>query len=76
MPTYKLNIVAEGKDRASGPLRKVGGALGNVASIAGGIIAAQVLTKVASGILNIGISSLTMAGRCSRDAIKGKGYLW
>ena len=50
MPTYKLNIIAEGKDRASGPLGKVGGALGNVASIAGGIIAAQVFTKLASGI--------------------------
>ena len=62
MPTYKLNIVAEGKDNASGPLRKVGGALGDVAKVAGGIIAAQVFTKLASGILDIGISSLTMAG--------------
>ena len=36
--------------------------VGGMAQIAGGIIAAQVLTKIASGIINIGLSSITAAG--------------
>ena len=61
MPDYKLRIIAEGKDKASGPLGTVAGALGNVATVAGGIIAAQVLSKVAAGIFDIGKMAISSA---------------
>lgn len=51
---HTINIIVQGKDQASGPLGKVKGALGGMAQIAGGIIGAQVLGKLAEGIRGIG----------------------
>ena len=43
MPDYKLRIIVEGVDKASGPLKAVGGALGNIGQIAAGVSIANVL---------------------------------
>lgn len=48
--TYKIAIIIEGKDRASRPLTGVGSALRNVGQVAGGILAARVFERIASGI--------------------------
>lgn len=52
MPDYRIQILIDAKDRASGPLSKVGSALGNMGQIAGGIIGAQIFTKLARGLFD------------------------
>jgi len=56
--TYQIAIVINGKDRASRPLMGVGDALRNVGQIAAGILAAQLFTRLASGIANMGRAAL------------------
>ena len=58
MPEYRISIVVDGKDNASAPLGRVGGALGNMAQIAGGIIGANMIGKVVDGIMGIGRAAL------------------
>lgn len=60
MTTRKLRIVVEGRDDASPALRSVGGALGNIATVAGGMLAAQLFSRVASGIASVGRAALDM----------------
>jgi len=52
--SYTLSIIVEGQDRASGPLGGIGGVLGNIGTIAGGILSANVLQGFAQKILDIG----------------------
>lgn len=54
MTTYNVEIVINGRDRASGPLGSAGGALSRIGQIAGGILSAQLFTRLADGIMNIG----------------------
>jgi len=56
--TYQVELVVNGRDNASGPLNKVGGVLGNIATIAGGILSAQVFSGIASGIGNMASEAL------------------
>jgi tape measure domain-containing protein len=58
MPDYKLSIIVEGEDKATGPLGSAGSALGNMAQIAGGIIGAQVFQNIANGIMEMGKSAV------------------
>jgi tape measure domain-containing protein len=50
----RITIEIRGVDRASGAIRRVGGALGSVATIAAGLIAFRVFERIASGIISIG----------------------
>lgn len=50
MADYKISILVEGEDRASGPLRGVGGALGSLGTIAGGILTAGAIQQIGQGI--------------------------
>ena len=45
MPNYVLKIVIEGEDRASGPLKSVGGALGEIGKIAAGVSLGNMLSQ-------------------------------
>jgi tape measure domain-containing protein len=56
--TYRIQIVVDGEDRASGPLSNVGGALGKIGTIAGGILAADLLKNIAGGIMSLGKEAL------------------
>lgn len=51
--TYKISIVVEGNDKASGPLGRVSNSLGSIGTIAGGILSANFLTGIANGIADI-----------------------
>jgi tape measure domain-containing protein len=53
MTTYNVEIVVNGRDNASAPLGRVGGALGNIAQITAGILGADMLKGIASGLANI-----------------------
>jgi tape measure domain-containing protein len=53
MASTTLRIVIQGVDNASGPIGKVNRALGSMATIAGGIISAQILTGIGQGIGSI-----------------------
>lgn len=57
--TYKIQIVVEGKDKASAPLGKVGSALGSIGTIAGGIITANIFSSLANTIADAGRVALT-----------------
>lgn len=58
MTTYNVEIVVNGQDRASGPLSKVGSALGKIGEIAGGVMAANILQNIASGVVDLGKQAL------------------
>lgn len=84
MPTYVVNIIVQGEDKASGPLGKVHSALGGIGSIAGGVLAAGVLQNIASGIVNMGRSALesiayferlefTLTGLAAREMLTSGG---
>jgi tape measure domain-containing protein len=53
MASTTLRIVIQGVDNASGPIGKVNRALGSMATIAGGIISAQVINRITQGIGDI-----------------------
>lgn len=61
MPRYVLEIVVEGKDRASGALSRVGSSLGRMSEIAGGMIMARGIEAVAS----LGAELAKMPGRAA-----------
>jgi tape measure domain-containing protein len=64
---YRLSIVVSGKDNgARSMLGGLGGALGSVGKIASGILAADVLKKVASGIFEIGKKSISATADVQR----------
>lgn len=56
--TYNIVLRVEGEDHASGPLGNVGGALGSMGEIAGGILSAQLFSRIAEGIMSIGREAL------------------
>lgn len=58
MPEYRVSIIVQGEDRASGPLGNVGNALGGIGTIAGGILTAGLIERIASGILGLGRTAL------------------
>lgn len=58
MPDYKLRLIVEGEDRASGPLLRAGGALGNIAQIAGGTLLARGIETAGRALSDIGGDAL------------------
>lgn len=60
--SHNINIIVTGKDKASGPLGAVKGALGGVASVAGGMLAAGVISRVAGGLADLGKNAILGAG--------------
>lgn len=61
MAKSELEIIIGIKDSASGPLAKLKSALGGVATIAGGILGAQVISKLATGLVDLGKGSIDAA---------------
>ncbi len=61
MPNYTLNIIVEGRDRASGALGGVQKALGNVAQFALGGVLANGLVRIGQGIAGVAREALSGA---------------
>lgn len=61
MPDYKISIIVDGKDLASKPLSNVSNALGNMATIAGGIQLSKVFDSIVGGVSRIGSSAINAA---------------
>lgn len=59
MPEYKLRIVIEGRDNASGALGNVAGSLRRITEFAAGGLLARGITAIGGGISNAGKSALT-----------------
>lgn len=61
MADSKLEIIITAKDNASGPLGKIGSALGGMAQIAGGFIVANLFGKIADSVTGFFSDSLSEA---------------
>lgn len=61
MADNKLEIIITAKDNASGPLGKIGSALGGMAQIAGGFIVANLFGKIADSVTGFFSDSLSEA---------------
>lgn len=66
--SVKIDIIAN--DKASGNLGRVGGALQNVANIAGGIVGAQLFTKIGTEIVDFVGGSITAASNLQESLSK------
>lgn len=75
MPEYNINITVSGKDKASPALKGVGGALSSMGKIAGGIIGAQIFTKIANGILNLGKKAISSTANLQAMQVGLEGLL-
>jgi len=60
MGKEKVQVVIDAKDNASKKIGRVRGALGGMASVASGMIAANVLTGVARGIAGLGTAAISV----------------
>ena len=58
MPDYKLRIVIEGEDRASGSIKNVGSALGSLGNIAGGVAIGNLLSDGVKGLAGMAKGAL------------------
>lgn len=58
MPNYTLKIIVEGEDRASGPLKNVGGALGDIGKIAAGVGLGNLLSDGVKGLAGMARGAL------------------
>lgn len=70
MPSYELNILVKGTDRASGAFRSAGSALQRMGEIAGGILGARLFMRIgqeisdaASSVVNFASESVWSAAR-------------
>lgn len=75
MTDYVIRIIVNGEDRASAPLRNAGGALGNMAQIAGGILGAGLFTKIAGGIQGMFMSSIGATEQMQNMAVGMEGLI-
>jgi phage-related protein len=57
--THKIEILITGRDKASGPISGVKGALGGIGVVAGGILAAGVFQGIAQGFMNMAAGAAT-----------------
>ena len=58
MPDYKLRIIIEGEDRASGSIKNVGSALGSLGNIAGGVAIGNLLSDGIKGLAGMAKGAL------------------
>lgn len=70
MAERKLIIEIIGRDNASGPLRGVGSMLGNIATIAGGILTSQIFTRIGQEIWDFATGSIDAASDLSETINK------
>lgn len=75
MPNYNIRIIVEGVDRASAPLRNIGSALGNMGTIAGGILGAGLFMKIADGIGGIIRNSIMATAGLESMQVSMEGLL-
>lgn len=61
MADYRITIELVGKDRASGAVAAVAGALGSIGEIAAGILAAKVFQAIASGLADMARQAIAAA---------------
>lgn len=61
MAQNKINILVTAQDKASGPLSGIKNALGGVATVAGGIVAANVISSVTNQIGSLASNALNSA---------------
>lgn len=59
MTTHKIEILITGRDKASGPISGVKGALGGIGTVAGGILAAGIFTGIAEGFMKMAAGAAT-----------------
>ena len=59
MTTHKIEILITGRDKASGPLSGVKGALGGLGVVAGGILAANIFQNIAQGFMDMAAGAAT-----------------
>ena len=69
--TTPIQLVIEGRDNSGGAFKSAGSALSKIGSIAAGILASQVFTKLAQGVVDFGTSIVTEA----REAALGQAQL-
>ena len=72
---HTINIIVKGDDRASGPLRGIGGALSNMSQIAGGILGANLFMRLASGIQGIITKSIGATGAMQQMQVGMEGLI-
>jgi len=72
---HTINIIVKGDDRASGPLRSIGGALSNMSQIAGGILGANLFMRIASGIQGIITKSIGATGAMQQMQVGMEGLI-
>lgn len=63
MPDYRISIIVDGKDNASGMLNGIGGGLGSIATIAGGILSAGFIEQIGQGIADIATYAFDAVGQ-------------
>ena len=73
--TYRISIVVEGQDRASGALGGISGALQRMGDIAGGIIGARFFERIASGIVDLAGASIQATADYQRMQVGLEGLL-
>lgn len=73
--TYRISIIVDGKDNASGPLGGVGGALSRIRDIAGGIIGAHIFEDIARFIGNTAAAAVDATAQYQRMQVGLEGLL-
>ena len=73
--TYEITLQVRGIDRASKPMGRVRDALGGIAKIAGGILAAKVISRIGSALANVGKEALSAAGRFQTLDLRFQGLI-
>jgi tape measure domain-containing protein len=72
---YRISIIVDGKDNASGPLRNVGSALGNMSQIAGGILGANLITGITSRLQGLAGQAIASTGALQQMQVGMEGLL-
>jgi tape measure domain-containing protein len=75
MSSYVINIIVEGKDNASAPLGRVQGALGNMLSVAGGVLISKAIEGVTTFLGGLGRQALESIGNVQNLEIAMEGLL-
>jgi tape measure domain-containing protein len=75
MTTYNIEIVVNGRDRASGPLGAVGGALSRIGQIAGGILGAAMFMKIANGLYDMATAAVEATAQVQQMTVAVENLL-
>ena len=70
MPRYKLEILIKGTDQASGAFRSAGSSLKRMGEIAGGIIGAQIITRLAGALRDAAGAALSFGKEAVMSAAR------